>query len=180
MAERVRKYEIGPAIIEFGEGKDTVLFEKTIGGIELKVETKTRDQKTDQDGETAVSKRITGRGVQVTVPFLEYDLEKIPEIMAGASIIVDKDGKKKVTVRTGVGIDLLSMAKKVVIKPVASLHDSEMWVTLPLAYPDTDLEYAYNNENERVTKITFSSTPTEEGDILILGDEKIKVIPQTA
>lgn len=176
MASDYRKLELGPAVIEYGDGQDKVLFETTIGGVVLTVETTYREQKVDQLGETVVSKRITGRNAKVTVPFAEYDLEKIPQIMVGATLIEGEDGKK-VEIATGVGQDLLAKAKKVVIKPVAAKDDPMKWATLPLAFPETDLSYNYDNDNERITNITLSSTPDENGVILILGDATTTATP---
>lgn len=172
MASDVRKLELGPAIVEYGDGQDAVLFETTIGGVVLTVETTYREQKIDQKGETIVSKRITGRNAKVTVPFAEYDLDKIPKIMVGANLVQGANGTK-VEIMTGVGQDLVTKAKKVVIKPVVAKNDPSKWATLPLAYPETDLQYNYDNDNERITNITLSSTPTDEDVILILGDEKV-------
>lgn len=174
MAQHFEKIELGPAIVEYGDGQDLVVFETTIGGVNLQVETTYREQKTDQTGETVVSKRITGRDASVTVPFAEYQLDIIPKIMVGAEAVTDGTKGTKVNVKTGVGLDLISAAKKVVIKPVAHKTDPAFWVTLPLAYPETDLQFNYNNENERITNIVLRSTPDDEGVIAVLGDESIK------
>lgn len=176
MASDVKKIELGPAIVEYGDGQDIVLFETTIGGVVLTVETTYREQKIDQKGETVVSKRITGRNAKVTVPFAEYDLDKIPKIMVGATLVEGADGKK-VEITTAVGQDLITKAKKVVIKPVAAKNDPSKWATLPMAYPETDLQYNFDNDNERITNITLSSTPTDEDVVLILGDEKVTATP---
>ncbi|WP_068616597.1 hypothetical protein [Paenibacillus tuaregi] len=173
MAQNIEKIELGPAIVEYGEGADKVVFETTVGGINLQVETTYREQKTDQTGETIVSKRITGRNVSVEVPFAEYQLETIPKIMVGAEAVTS-GGKTKINVKTGVGLDLISAAKKVVIKPVAHKTNADFWVTLPLAFPETDLQYNYNNDNERITKVVLRSTPDVDNVVAILGDESIK------
>lgn len=172
MAQDFKKIEVGPAIVEYGEGASIVTFETTIGGVVLNTETTYREQKTDQTGETVVSKRITGRNVSVTVPFAEYELSVIPKIMAGAELVTGTDGVK-VVVKTGVGLNLVDTAKKTVIKPLAKVNDPKFWITMPLAYSETDLSYSYNNENERITNVTIRSTPDENGDVLILGDEKV-------
>lgn len=172
MAQDINKIELGPCIVEYGEGAEKVSFETTIGGVVLTSETTYRDQKTDQTGETIVGKRITGRNVSVTIPFGEYELSIIPKIMVGASVVTNAD-KSKVQINTGVGLNLVDTAKKAVIKPIARLTDKDYWVTIPLAYSETDLSYTYNNENERITNITLRSTPDENGIVLILGDETV-------
>ncbi|WP_342439340.1 hypothetical protein NSS79_10715 [Paenibacillus sp. FSL L8-0436] len=176
MAQNFSKIEIGPAIVEYGTGADLIKFETTIGGVVLNTETTYRDQKTDQTGESIVGKRVTGRNVSVTVPFGEYELSIIPKIMAGAEVITGAGGSK-VNIKTGVGLNLIDTAKKAVIKPLAGLTDPDTWVTLPLAYSETDLSYSYNNENERITNVTLRSTPDGTGVILIMGDDTITATP---
>jgi hypothetical protein len=176
MASNVNKIELGPAIVEYGTGVDKVSFETTIGGVNFTVETTYREQKIDQKGETIVSKRITGRNASVEVPFAEYQLSIIPKIMGGTEIVTSGTDSK-VNIKTGVGLNLVDLAKTVIIKPVAKLNDPNYWVTMPLAYPETDLQYNYNNENERITSIVLRSTPDEDDIIAILGDEKITQTP---
>lgn len=176
MAQNFEKIELGPAIVEYGEGADMVKFETTIGGITFTTETTYRDQLTDQTGETVVGKRITGRNCSVTIPFAEYELSVIPKIMVGAEVVTDGTDSK-INIKTGVGLNLIDTAKKAVIKPIAKKDDPNYWVTLPLAYSETDLNYAYNNDNERITNVTLRSTPDEDGVVAILGDETITATP---
>lgn len=176
MAQNFEKIELGPAIVEFGEGAGQVIFETTIGGVTLTTETTYRDQLTDQTGETVVGRRITGRNVTVTIPFGEYELSVIPKIMVGAEIVTGGTDSK-VNVKTGVGMNLLDKAAKAVIKPIAHKTDPKFWATLPLAFPQTDLSYSYNNENERITNVTLQSTPDTDNVVLILGDETITATP---
>ncbi|OZQ73855.1 hypothetical protein CA598_31690 [Paenibacillus sp. VTT E-133291] len=176
MAQDFKKIEVGPAIVEYGTGVTMVKFETTIGGVVFTSETTYREQKTDQTGETIVGKRVTGRNVSVTVPFGEYDLPTIPKIMAGAEVVTGAAGSK-VVVKTGVGLNLIDTAKKAIIKPLAKLTDPDFWITIPLAYSETDLSYSFNNENERITNVTLRSTPDADGIIAILGDETITATP---
>ncbi|AHV98983.1 hypothetical protein G5B47_02070 [Paenibacillus sp. 7124] len=176
MAQNIEKIELGPAIVEFGTGVDMVTFETTIGGVVLTTETAYREQRTDQTGETVVGKRVTGRNVSVTIPFGEYDLPTIPKIMVGAEAVTDGTDTK-IIVKTGVGLNLLDSAKKAIIKPIAHKTDANYWVTLPLAYPETDLSYSYNNENERITNVTLRSTPDADDIVAILGDETVTATP---
>ncbi|MCG7383403.1 hypothetical protein [Paenibacillus sp. ACRRY] len=176
MAQDFSKIELGPAIVEYGTGADMVKFETTIGGVTFATETTYRDQLTDQTGETIVGKRITGRNCSVTIPFAEYELSVIPKIMTGASVVTDGTDSK-IELKTGVGLNLIDSAKQAVIKPLAKLNDPNYWVTLPKAYSETDLSYAYDNENERITNVTLRSTPDEDGVVAILGDSTITATP---
>ncbi|WP_153979253.1 hypothetical protein [Paenibacillus xylanilyticus] len=176
MAQDFSKIELGPAIVEYGTGVDMVKFETTIGGVTFATETTYRDQLTDQTGETIVGKRITGRNCSITIPFAEYELSVIPKIMTGASVVTDGTDSK-IELKTGVGLNLIDSAKQAVIKPLAKLNDPNYWVTLPKAYSETDLSYAYDNENERITNVTLRSTPDEDGVVAILGDSTITATP---
>ncbi|MCM3205611.1 hypothetical protein [Paenibacillus illinoisensis] len=176
MAQDFSKIELGPAIVEYGTGVDMVKFETTIGGVTFATETTYRDQLTDQTGETIVGKRITGRNCSITIPFAEYELSIIPKIMTGASVVTDGTDSK-IELKTGVGLNLIDSAKQAVIKPLAKLNDPNYWVTLPKAYSETDLSYAYDNENERITNVTLRSTPDEDGVVAILGDSTITATP---
>lgn len=176
MAQNFEKIELGPAIVEYGDDADKIVFETTIGGITFTTETTYRDQLTDQTGETVVGKRITGRNCSVTIPFAEYELSVIPKIMVGAEVVTDGTDSK-INIKTGVGLNLIDTAKKAVIKPLAKKDDPNYWVTLPLAYSETDLNYSYNNDNERITNVTLRSTPDENGVVAILGDETITATP---
>ncbi|WP_178023019.1 hypothetical protein [uncultured Paenibacillus sp.] len=175
MAQNFEKIELGPAIVEYGDGVDKITFETTIGGVTFTTETTYRDQLTDQTGETVVGKRITGRNCSVTIPFAEYELSVIPKIMTGAEVVTDGTDSK-VIIKTGVGLNLIDTAKKAIIKPLAKKNDPNYWVTLPLAYSETDLNYAYNNDNERITNVTLRSTPDADGVVAILGDETITAV----
>lgn len=176
MAQNFEKIELGPAIVEYGSGVDMITFETTIGGVTFTTETTYRDQLTDQTGETVVGKRITGRNCSVTIPFAEYELSVIPKIMAGAEVVTDGT-ESKIEIKTGVGLNLIDTAKKAVIKPLAKKDDPNFWVTLPLAYSETDLNYAYDNDNERITNVTLRSTPDAENVVAVLGDETITATP---
>ncbi|MOA13189.1 hypothetical protein D3C78_1332280 [compost metagenome] len=153
-----------------------ITFETTIGGINFTTETTYRDQLTDQTGTTPVSKRITGRACSAVIPFAEYQLKIIPKIMAGAELVTS-GADSKVVVKTGVGLNLVDTAKKAVIKPIAKKNDPNFWVTMPLAYSETDLSYGYDNDNERITNVTLRSTPDANGVVAILGDEEITAGP---
>lgn len=176
MAQNFEKIELGPAIVEYGDGVDKITFETTIGGVTFTTETTYRDQLTDQTGETVVGKRITGRNCSVTIPFAEYELSVIPKIMAGAEVVTDGT-ESKIEIKTGVGLNLIDTAKKAVIKPLAKKDDPNFWVTLPRAYSETDLNYAYDNDNERITNVTLRSTPDADNVVAVLGDETITATP---
>lgn len=164
---------IGAATVEFGEGVDKVVFDITKGGITFSVSTSVQEVTVDQYGETPVKSIMKGRKAQVTVPFAVNDLEKLSKVMPNSAFVKSGDGSKmKLTVKSTAGYDMLSLAKKLVIKPLDPQATPNDWITIPKAGVITDPEYTYNNENERICKITFTAYPDmTTGELFIMGDE---------
>jgi hypothetical protein len=163
---------IGPAIVEYGEGVDKTVFDITKGGITFSASTSVQDIKVDQYGESTVKSILKGRTATVTVPFALHDLEKLAEVIPNSTLVVDGT-KKKLIVKSEAGFDMLSAAKKLVIKPTDPAATPNDWITIPLAGAMADPEYTYNSDNERVVKITFVAYPdvANGGALYILGDE---------
>ena len=166
---------IGPAKVEYGEGVDMVTFDITKGGIVFSSTTNKQDITVDQYGDTPVKSIMKGRTCQVTVPFALYDLEKLSKVIPNSTFV--KSGtapneKLKLTVNAQAGTDLLSAAKKLVIKPTAPGTTANDWVTIPLAGALADSEMTYDSDNERIQNITFVGYPdVDTGELFILGDE---------
>lgn len=166
---------IGPAIVEFDEGPNKVTFDITKGGINFSMSTSTQDIKVDQYGETVVKSIMKGRTAKVTIPFALYDLDKLAKVIPNSVLVTDSGNpqKKKLEVRSNSGFDMLAVAKKLVIKPTDPNATPNDWITIPLAAPTADIEYTFDNDNERIAKITFDAYPdiNQNGLLFILGDE---------
>lgn len=81
--------------------------------------------------------------------------------------------KKKVAVGHATGVDLLALAKKLVLHPVAkpSTDKTEDFV-VPLAMTPGAISYAYKLDEERVFNVEFSAYPDSvTGVMFIVGDE---------
>ena len=163
---------IGPAIVEYGDTSDKTVFDITKGGINFSASTSTQDITVDQYGESPVKSILKGRTATVTVPFALHDLDKLAVVIPNSDL-VEAGAKKKLVVKSQAGFDLLSAAKKLVIKPTDANATANDWITLPLAGALADPEYTYNADNERIVKITFTAFPDieNEGALYILGDE---------
>lgn len=164
---------VGPAIVEFDEGPNKVTFDITKGGINFQMSTSVQEIKVDQFGETPVKTIMKGRTARVTVPFALYDLDKLAKVIPNAVLVTDSGDptKKKIQVKSTAGFDMLSAAKKLVIKPTDPNATPNDYITIPLAAPTTDIEYAYDSDSERVAKITFEAYPDANGVLFIMGDE---------
>lgn len=167
--------KIGPAKVEFGDvaSGNGAVFDITKGGIQFQVSTTTQQSTVDQFGDTPVKSIMKGRTAQVTVPFALYDLEKLAKVMPNSTLVKDATDpdKMKLTVNAQSGFDMLSVAQKLVIKPLDPSATPNEWVTIPIASPRADIEFTYDADNERVANITFEAYPDENGVLFILGDE---------
>lgn len=166
---------IGPATVEFGEGVDLVEFDITKGGIQFQSSTSKQDITVDQYGDTVVKSILKGRTAQVTVPFALHDLDKLAEVIPNSTLVTDATTptKKKIVVKSQAGYDMLTNAKKLVIKPTDPAATPNDWITIPLAGAMADPEYTYDSDNERVVNITFVAYPdlTTDGTLYVIGDD---------
>lgn len=164
---------IGAAIVEYGEGDDMVIFDITKGGINFGVSTSVQEVTVDQYGETPVKSIMKGRKAETTVPFALHDLKRLSKVMPNSKFVENGD-KQALFVSAQAGFDMLSTAKKMVIKPTDPNATANDWITVPNAAASADPDYTYDPDNERVANITFSAFPDTDGTLYILGDETVK------
>jgi hypothetical protein len=168
------KIKLGPCKVIFDydapEAEQTV-FAATQGGVVLTYSETRKDTNIDQFGSTPVKRTITGKSAEVKIPFAEYDIEVLNTILPGSKLVVNASDptKRRLDVKAEV-IDLLPYAKKLVLIPLTEGTTPEEYVTLFLAAPQSDLEYTYNNDNERITNATFVGFPDDEKNLIGFGD----------
>lgn len=146
----------------------------TIGGVEVEASTNTHPTQVDQFGETIVAEHITGRNVVVKCPLAETTLENMAKVLPGATLITDGIDplKKKVEVKTGVGINLLTTAKELVLHPIALPDaDKSQDFVVPLAAAAGSINFAYKVNEERVYMAEFKGYPDADGVLFIYGDQ---------
>lgn len=164
---------IGAAIVEYGEGADMVVFDITKGGISFGVSTSVQEVTVDQFGETPVKSIMKGRKAETTVPFALHDLKRLGKVMPNSKYVEDGE-KQALIVSAKAGFDMLSTAKKMVIKPTDPQATPNDWITVPLAAASADPDYTFDPDNERIANITFNAFPESDGTLYILGDETVK------
>ncbi|PFQ20942.1 hypothetical protein COC63_26925 [Bacillus cereus] len=164
---------IGAAIVEYGKGEDMVVFDITKGGISFGVSTSVQEVTVDQYGETPVKSIMKGRKAETTVPFALHDLKRLSKVMPNSKFVENGD-KQALFVSAQAGFDMLSTAKKMVIKPTAPDTTPNDWITVPNAAASADPDYTYDPDNERIANITFNAFPEADGTLYILGDETVK------
>lgn len=171
MASDTKNVKIGVCKVTF-DGQDLGY---TKGGVEVTVETETYEVTVDQFGMSPINELVQKRTVQATVPLAETTLENMVKVMPGAELVTDvtTPTKKKVVVPNGVGVNLLSIAKKLVLHPIekADSDKSEDFV-IPLAATAGALTFAYKFDEERVFNVTFTGYPDPATKTLfVFGDE---------
>lgn len=172
MPSSAENIKMGTCKITFG-GVDLGL---TIGGVEVTVETTTKETKVDQFGDTVANETIMGRNITVSCPLAETTLQNLVSIMPGATLVTDgvTPTKIKATVTSGTGISLLSLAQELILHPI-ELPDADVSedLVIPLAATAGSMNFAYKYDEERVFDTVFKGYPDRAngGLLFIYGDK---------
>lgn len=169
MASDIKNVKLGVCKVTF-DGQDLGY---TKGGVEVSVKTETHKVMVDQFGKTPINEYIMGREVQVKVPLAETTLENLVKIMPGASLVTDgvDPTKKVVNVPTGIGSNLLDIAKVLVLHPIGKPDsDKADDFTVFKAATAGALQFSYKLEDERVYSCEFNGYPDAQGKLFAVGD----------
>lgn len=166
---------LGTCNVYYGDEGSEEFMGFTIGGVEAEVTTETQTSSVDQFGDTPVKSKIRGRTVMARMQLAETTVENMVKVMPGAQLLAT--GGKRAVVKTGVGIDLLALAKSLILRPV-ELDDRENQINadksedfrIPRASTPGGLNFAYSNDNERVLNTEFTGFPTADGTLFEYGD----------
>jgi hypothetical protein len=155
MASDTKNVKLGVCTVFF----DGVDLGYTQGGVQVTVKTDTHKVNIDQFGKTTVNELIMSRDVSAKVPLAETTIENLVQIMPGATL-VGTGANQSVEVDSGIGIDLLSIAKELRLHPIAKAPTdySEDFV-IPLAATAGALDFAYEVEKERIFSVDFTGYP---------------------
>lgn len=96
-----------------------------------------------------------------------------PWTLSGATLSGGVDSKKRIDTTNGVGSDLLTVAKKLVLHPIG-LADSDVSedFIIPLAATGGNLQFAYKLDEERIFNVEFTGYPNADTKLLFqVGDE---------
>ncbi|MCL2874776.1 MAG: hypothetical protein FWF12_00480 [Betaproteobacteria bacterium] len=162
MASDIKNVKLGVCKVSFG-GKDLGY---TKGGVEVSVKTETHKVMIDQFGKTPINEYVMGREVTVKVPLAETTLENMVEIMPGATLVVDgvDPDRKAVNVPTGVGTNLIDIAKPLVLHPIGKPEtDKSDDFTVFKAATAGALQFSYKLEDERIFSCEFNGYPDSSG-----------------
>jgi hypothetical protein len=119
---------------------------------------------------TADENGVWGNAVTMTKTFVTGANCTIVDMASGVD-----DTRKKVNLKNGVGLSLLSFAKKLVFHPQSlPAADKSEDFTIPKAMTPGQLSFAYKLDEERIFNVEFSGYPDSDTRILaIVGDENI-------
>lgn len=169
MASDIKNVKLGVCKVTF-DGQDLGY---TKGGVEVSVKTETHKVMVDQFGKTPINEYIMGREVQVKCPLAETTLENLVKIMPGATLVTDgvDPTKKVVNVPTGIGSNLLDIAKVLVLHPIGKPDsDKSDDFTVFKAATAGALQFSYKLEDERVYSCEFNGYPDAQGKLFAVGD----------
>ena len=169
MASDIKNVKLGVCKVTF-DGQDLGY---TKGGVEVSVKTETHKVMVDQFGKTPINEYVMGREVTVKCPLAETTLENLVKIMPGATLVTDAvdSTKKVVDVPTGIGTNLLDIAKVLVLHPIGKpdLDKSDDFTIFKAATAGA-LNFSYKLEDERVFSCEFNGYPDSTGKLFAVGD----------
>lgn len=180
MAVDVNKITMGPCKLTFDfEGDEPVIFEQTQGGVVLTYEETTRDVNVDQLGTNAADVLITGRAARVEAPIVEHDLDKLAVLIPGSKLVVDATDplKKRLDVSARKVERLFKYARSLKIEPLDESATTDEIVVLHKAAAQTNLNYTYTNDNERVINATFRGFEDAVKGLISFGDPDVVPAP---
>lgn len=155
---------------------DSVDLGFTIGGVEVEVVTSTHETKVDQFGESVANEHITGRTIKVTAPLAETTLDQMVKVMPGSELIttgVAPTIKKKVNVKTGIGLSLFDLAKELVLHPIGKADtDKSEDLVIPKAGIPGAMNFAFKHDAERVFNCEFKGYPDPTTGVLFIYGDK--------
>jgi hypothetical protein len=160
----ISKLRLGPANIYLTENAVSTY----VGGtaqIDITVKQTWADLMCDQLGTQAANKVLVGVEAYCEFVFREIDLKNFSRALAATkSYIDDVDAsKRRVEVYPRVGIDLATLARTMVIKPLVGgveTTDKEQWITADKAAPDTETaKWAYAASGQRDIPARFYFMP---------------------
>lgn len=152
MAKKTEDVKLGACNV-FYDGKDLGF---TSGGVEVSIETETKDITVDQLGNTKLSEIIQGRNATIKVPLAESVLENLVQILPGSTLSSNGD---QLVVNTGMGENLISYAKELKLVPI---NESDVTIVIPKAATPGSFSLSYKHDEMRVYEVEFTSYPDDD------------------
>jgi hypothetical protein len=146
--------DLGPCSITY----NSVVLGATKGGVKFKYTEESKPVNEDQKGVTNVDEiQVGASACEVEVPLTRSTLAQLSKVIMGSSY-----SGVKLNVNNRVGVSMYDNAQLLILKPmvnnVASATAAD-WLNIPKAYPKVDFEIAFDNEGQRIYKVTFKGFP---------------------
>lgn len=142
--------DLGPCTITFN-GVD---LGKTKGGVIFRDQEEQVEVKEDQAGATPVDHISLGRKITIEVPMTRSTLAQLTAVIPGVSSF-----GSYLRVSNHAGIARASTAAQLIIAPLVDGVAGSDRLTVFKASPKMDMELQFDNENQRVYKVTFNVYP---------------------
>jgi len=154
--------DLGPCSVIWDPEDPAVNLElnPTFGGVTFRDEVFDVDIHEDQAGETIVDGVHTGRVVEVTIPMTRSSLAQLEAAIKGSTATATN-----LKVKNWVGGNQFPLSKELRIKPIVDNLPSGTpaeWLHVWRTYPKSNLEWNYNNADQRVTNVVFKAFPDDD------------------
>lgn len=187
MPEEVREQtEYGLAVAIWNPGPDEIRLgytEYTKGGMMFRYSEEFWGPTYDKFGNTPVDQVKVGESASAEVFVAQRVLEKFAKILPAATLIKDGTDPKKMRLDWGgmIGQGFRQFAKPLTLRPIENLDpedpDGDVKtddISLNYAVPRAEFEFAFQLQQERIYKVTFTGLPDlVTGKIWSQGDRGI-------
>lgn len=153
MAVNPQRIEMGVCDVTF-KGND---LGATKGGVEVSIEAKTYEVKSDQTGESPIKEIITGTVVEVKCPFLETDLLRFPDLIPMAEL---SGQSRAAIIKSGVNIDLVANKSGKLQLKKSNLVIESMRAVGQIVLVRQPANDTFIIVGKDMAKYTFKTTPT--------------------
>lgn len=152
--------DLGPCWVIWDEAGVNVTFKKTFGGVFFRYEELRAPIKRDQAGETDVSEVTTGAvNPELEVPLTQEETRTLNHCFAHSEAAA-----RFLKVKNPVGVDILPIAKQVIVKPIENgivSDDPLEWLYIHRAFPRITMEIVYDTSGQRCHKVMFKGFPDD-------------------
>jgi len=162
MPAEADKVKMGVCKVVFGG----VSLGYTKGGVEVKLETTTKEILVDQFGTTPIGETITGRRVTVSVPVAETTLQNLGIALPGAELEGTPNGPYRLKIRGDAGLAMATFAKRLTLHPLNAPGGSDDFI-VHRAAPSGSISFAFKVDEERIFTIEFRGYVSDAAQPLV-------------
>ncbi len=158
---------IGPVQVEYDDGNVGLVKD----GATVNYERSTVTTTADITGDTPRQKVVTGQSLKVTGAITEATLAQIAKLLNATVVTGTTDNELRIV--NQVGLDLIPVAKKLVLKPIVQgvvSTDPAEWFYVPKASVNPALAVVYKHNDQKMWGFEFEGHPLTADDVASGGD----------